>query len=89
MDIKDGMNMILKAQRKAQEDRLHDLYCAHFPNMTKDNFLTFEQFVDKFTLKPKLAQTTKIENRQTAEEVLAEANKIRSGKKMHMEGGNN
>lgn len=44
MDIDDGVQMINEIYTKQREDKAYQLYLSIRPNMTEENYVTFEEF---------------------------------------------
>lgn len=65
MNVEDGIEMITHIYEKQREERNFTLYAATYPNMTKDNFIQFEEFY-----KPTRRNETLEE--KTSEEILNE-----------------
>ena len=49
LDIKTAMRVIEKAQEKEKENRFFLQWVVQLPNMTKENYLSFDQYVDRVT----------------------------------------
>lgn len=49
LDIKTAMRVIEKAREKEKEDRYFLQWVVQLPNMTQDNFVSFESYVDRVT----------------------------------------
>ena len=49
LDYETGMMMLEEAYRTVQEEKLWDLYCTHYPNMTEETFMSFEKFKEYVT----------------------------------------
>lgn len=67
----DGIKLINKAIKERDRQKIWDIWISCYPNMTKDNYITFEDFYDKAT--KKVTVSTK-----TAEEIYNEALEIRN-----------
>lgn len=50
MDIEDGLNIIIKAFKNDTKDKLYELYLTKYPNMDRDNYISFEEFYKKCTV---------------------------------------
>ena len=48
-DIETAERIIAKAREKEQENRFFLQWVVQLPNMTKENYLSFESYVDKVT----------------------------------------
>ena len=48
-DIEHALRIIEKATEKEKENRYFLQWVVQLPNMTKENFVSFEQYVDKVT----------------------------------------
>lgn len=44
MNIDEGMQMIQQVYEKQREEKAYQLYIASYPNMTKETYVTFEEF---------------------------------------------
>lgn len=66
-DFDTGMRLMTKALHRQNEGRQWLLYCNLFPNMTKDNFISFEDFCKKQS-KP---------SGKTKEQIMQDTTKIR------------
>lgn len=51
MDIEDGFNMIVKALKNETRDKLYELYLTKYPHMDKNNYISFDDFYKKCTVK--------------------------------------
>lgn len=49
LDIDAGMRIIEKAIEKEKEDRFFLQWVVQLPHMTKENFISFDAYVDKVT----------------------------------------
>ena len=49
LDIQTALRVIEKAQEKEKENRYFLQWVVQLPNMTKDNYLSFDQYVDRVT----------------------------------------
>lgn len=70
MDFDDGLQLIDKAFKRRFEKRQWDLYCSAYPHFTKENFVTFDQFMVK--------QTVKV-SPKTKEQIREETKKLKFG----------
>nr|UVN08422.1 MAG: hypothetical protein [Bacteriophage sp.] len=67
----EGYEIILKAYKKELEDKAWDRWLVDYRNMTKDNFISFEEYKDK------LFTTNIVQDKYlTKEELLKEAAEI-------------
>lgn len=48
-DIETAMRIIAKAKEKEQENRFFLQWVVQLPHMSKDNFVSFESYLDKVT----------------------------------------
>lgn len=48
-DIETAMRIIEKAKEKEKENRLFLQWVVQLPNMGKENFVSFEQYIDRVT----------------------------------------
>ena len=46
-DITFGINMIIEAMNQKRRDESYILYASLYPNFTKENFITFDQYYNK------------------------------------------
>jgi len=70
MPYRDALKLIKKAQKQNQKEMLFDLYASAYPHMTKENYMTFEDFLEKST------GEYKNYNSQSTEELMAEIEEI-------------
>lgn len=49
LDFETGMVLLGEGYKACRDERFWQLYCAVFPNMTSDNFQTFEDFKKALT----------------------------------------
>ena len=49
LDVGSALRVIEKAREKERENRFFLQWVVQLPNMTKDNFVSFESYVDKVT----------------------------------------
>lgn len=79
MDVDDGIEMITQIYEKQKEERYFTLYATQYPNMTKDNFIQFEEFY-----KPQ--KKHEVVEEKTAEQIIKE---VREMLNSHSVGGEN
>ena len=48
-DIQSALRIIAKAKEKEKEDRYFLQWVVQLPNMTKENYMPFDSYVDKVT----------------------------------------
>ena len=48
-DIETAMRIIAKAKEKEQENRFFLQWVVQLPHMTKENFVSFDSYLDKVT----------------------------------------
>lgn len=48
-DIETAMRIIEKAKEKEKENRFFLQWVVQLPNMSKENFVSFEQYIDRVT----------------------------------------
>lgn len=48
-DIQSALRIIAKAKEKEKEDRYFLQWVVQLPNMTKENYMSFDSYVDKVT----------------------------------------
>ena len=63
LSFEDGIRIINKAREKEAETKLWNLYTAVYPNMDKDNFISFEDFK---------RESTEIVEAKTPQQVIEE-----------------
>ena len=68
LDAVDGWKIIQKARERKARDKMYLLYVSIYSNFTKDNFMTFDDFIKK--------STTKI-TAKTKEQIVEDVEKIR------------
>jgi hypothetical protein len=66
-DILTGLQLIIKARERRDENWQRQLYCSIYPNFTKETFIPFDQFYKKQTIKV---------SRKSKEQIKAEKNKL-------------
>ena len=71
MEVIDSIELIMKAIRKREERDLWELYLMRYQHMTKDNFISFEDFC-------RPTEVRRGPERRTKEEILAEVDDILS-----------
>lgn len=49
LDIQTAMRVIEKAREKEREKRFFLQWVVQLPNMTKENYISFDSYVDKVT----------------------------------------
>lgn len=49
LDIEEAMPLIEKAREKEKENRYFLQWVVQLPNMTKENYISFENYVDRVT----------------------------------------
>lgn len=49
LDIETALRLIKKAEEKEKENRYFLQWVVQLPNMTKENFVSFEAYLDKLT----------------------------------------
>jgi hypothetical protein len=47
MSYKSAFKLIRKAQEENAKDGLFELYCTLYPNMDRNNFFTFDEYLEK------------------------------------------
>lgn len=67
LDIEDGLNLIITAFKNDTKEKLYQMYVVQSAFMSKDNYISFEQFYNNST------RQVKIENK---EEVYNKVNNI-------------
>ena len=70
MDAIDGLNMIYKAIEGDNKDRLYQQYICLLPWMTKDSYITFDEFYKQSTRQITTAKATKEEAYRNADNIL-------------------
>lgn len=70
MDYKSAIKLINKAYEKDLEDKVYQMWLTLYPNMDKNNFISFEDFKAKVMIK-------NIQSLSSAEDVLKEVSEIR------------
>ena len=76
LDIETGLSLILKAKEKERDERIFAQWVVQLPNMSSEDFMSFEAYKDRVT-------GANIDTRPTAE-ILAELDEI---EKEFMKGG--
>lgn len=69
LNYADGISLINKGLEKANEENAFRIWLTIYPNMTKDNFIPFDEF---YNPKPKTI------SKKSAEEMLRESMEIRN-----------
>jgi hypothetical protein len=64
---------IKTAYEETNESRMFSLYCAVYPLMTKENFISFEKFAGK---EDKKEEKKEIKKKKTTEEILQDVELI-------------
>ena len=70
MDYKSAIKLINKAYEKDLEDKVYQMWLTLYPNMDKNNFISFEDFKAKVMI-------PNIQSLSSAEDVLKEVSEIR------------
>ena len=70
------------AIEKAVENKQWDLYLTVYPNMTKDNFKTFEEYTGKKNKKEKSKIIDKKDNAKNEKDILADVALILKEKRL-------
>lgn len=67
----DGLNIIIQGFRKEREEKLYQQYVVLYPLMDEKNFISFEEFLDKFSIENKQeTQHSKEETRKKVKEII-------------------
>jgi len=70
MPFQKSVKLIGKAREENRKDRLFSLYSNLYPNFSKDNFMSFEDFVEK-----SMPEKINYDGRSTAE-IMAEISEV-------------
>lgn len=70
MDAEDGLNIIVKAFKNESKDKFYKLYLTQYPNMDKDNYISFEDFYKQSTTKRINTNKNKEEIYKNVENIL-------------------
>lgn len=70
MNIDDGVKMVNEIYLQKRQDKAYQLYVAAYPNMTKESYVTFEEFY-----KPQKQNEEPVETK-SAEEILNEVKEL-------------
>lgn len=71
MDIEEGIELINHIYEKKREDKAYQLYSSLYPNMTKETYITFEEFY-----KPQ--KQDEVVEAKTADEILNNVKELMS-----------
>lgn len=66
MDVTNGIAFIKKAFEKDLEDKMWSRYLVDYQNMTKETFMTFEEYKKELTVPPKPKKPLKQAKQETA-----------------------
>lgn len=69
MDFDAGMEMVKKAYEEKVKERMWQMYLVYLPNMSKENLISFEEFLE-------LANESDEQDNRSAEEILEEVKNI-------------
>lgn len=71
LNYDDGLNIILQGFKKEREEKLYQQYVVLYPLMDEKNFISFEEFLDKFNIENKQEiQYSKEETRKKVKEII-------------------
>lgn len=69
LDFETGMAILNEGYKMYRDERLWQLYCIVFPNMSNENFMTFEDFKKNITGGP-ARSTSKVKVLEKVEGIL-------------------
>jgi len=70
MSVDDGIQMINEIYSQRRQDKAYQLYVAAYPNMTKESYMTFEEFY-----KPQKVNEEPVEVK-SSEEILKDVKEL-------------
>lgn len=73
LPLDEGLALYQKGLEAAQNEKLWELWLAQYPNMTKETFVSFEQF--------KLNSRKSAQVKRSEQEIIEDANNILKGMK--------
>ena len=79
MPFEDGLEMIIEAFKKKNEERMWAMYLMQYQHMTKESYVSFEEFYA-----PKTEQT--VDENKSVDEILDEVESILKMKGMKKDG---
>lgn len=71
LEIAEGIEFINKAYEKEIEDRVWEKWLIDYRNMTKENFISFEEYKNQI-----ISRNIKVESNLSKEEILKEVEEI-------------
>ena len=73
LDLIDGLKLYAKAREEKQKERLYQAWVSLYPHFSKDNFISWEDYIERHIHK----QASVPVSRKSAEQLIAEAADIR------------
>ncbi|MEY2669790.1 MAG: hypothetical protein RLZZ577_106 [Bacteroidota bacterium] len=80
LDWQDGINQINKAVEKITEQKEWEMWLTLYPDMDKNNFMSFEKFRQK-------GKRQSVENNTSDEDILKKVAEIKRVHQMKLRGG--
>lgn len=77
LPLNEGLELVEVAAEKHQEERLWDMWLMQYQHMDKENFVSFEDFLNKFRTAAQ-RQNAATAKQETAEDILEWAERVKA-----------